>query len=212
MQVEPLYAQNFEELFRIHQKEYNIGLLNIEDMEPTLIKPYLESVFEKIPKMFKTIIDKNSFDESIKQLDEIYYILDECYEKEMLISYIKTLTSHFADVTDSPLMGVSLEKVEGDLCKYYHCDMNHLRLVYPLLGSGTLWLHEDNINREHLGKGQNELVIKDQSQIKQVPAKTISILKGQGHPTALKKAVVHASPPLSAKPEKRILLRIESLF
>ena len=79
MQVEPLYAQNFEQLFSIHQKKYNIGLLNIEDMEPTLIKPFLENVFEKIPKMFKTIIDKNSFDESIKQLDEIYYILDEFY-------------------------------------------------------------------------------------------------------------------------------------
>jgi hypothetical protein len=90
--------------------------------------------------------------------------------------------------------------------------MNHLRLVYPLMGPGTLWINDDNVRREHLGQGRNDLVVIDQNKINQVPNKTITILKGNGHPTGKNKAVVHASPVISKTLEKRILLRIESIF
>ena len=94
----------------------------------------------------------------------------------------------------------------------FHYDVNHLRLVYPLLGPGTLWLNDENVRREYLGKGNNDLVVIDQEKIFQVPEKTITLLKGNGHPTGKNKAVIHASPVISKSAEKRILLRIESLF
>lgn len=207
-----LYANNFEELYKIHDHQFNIAFMNVNQLVPEGLENYLASNFDKIPGMYKEIISKNNFEESISQLDEIYYVLDECEDKINLIQFIKTIVSNFADVTDSPDMGVSIEKVEGDLCKYFHCDMNHLRLVFPLLGPGTFWASEDNLRREFLGLGQNEKVIIKSDQIKQVPNGVISILKGQGHPSALGKAVVHASPPISQSCEKRILLRVESLF
>lgn len=212
MMVDSLHASTFEDLYGIHSKEFNIAFMDISHLSPMGIEDYLTEQFNKIPTMFKCIIAKDAFEETIDQLDELYYVLDDSDKKTELINFIKTLTSHFADVTDSPLMGVSLEKVKGDLCKYFHYDMNHLRLVYPLIGSGTLWTKEDNLRREFLGKGKNSEVIIDQTKIHQVPGKTITLLKGHGHPSAHGKAVVHSSPKISHIQEKRILLRIESLF
>lgn len=207
-----IQAQNFEELHSIHLKDYNVGFMDVSSMAPEEIKPYLEENFEKLPRMFKCIVEKDNFEETLAQIDELYYVLDESVEKHSLINYIKTLTSHFADVSDAPEFGVSVEKVKSDMCKYFHCDMNHLRLVYPLLGPGTLWVKEDNVRREYLGKGLNDKAIIDSEKIFQVPSYTITLLKGQGHPSAHGKAIVHASPNFSEKKEKRVLLRIESLF
>lgn len=144
-----LNATTFEELYLIHQKEYNIALMSVALFEPQNIKTYLEKNFEQLPQMFKCIISKDNFDESIKQLDEIFYILDD---------------------------------------------------------------NEENVRREQLGKGKNEEVIKNQDQIQQVPPKTITLLKGHVHPTAFSQAIIHASPPVSVTKEKRVLLRIESIF
>lgn len=207
-----LHALAFEDLYAIHRPEFNVGFMNIDQIVPAEIPSYLEKNYSKLPRMFKCIVTKNTFNESIEQLNDLYYVLDDNEAKLQLINFIKTLVSNFADITDSPEMGVSLEKVEGDLCKYFHCDMNHLRLVYPLIGPGTLYLAEDNIRREYLGKGLNDKVVIDETKIFQVPPKTISLLKGQGHPSAEGKAVVHASPVISHSKEMRVLLRIESIF
>lgn len=212
MMVESLRASSFEDLYKIHSKEFNIAFMDISHIIPVELENYLIEQFEKIPTMFKCIIAKDMFEETIEQLNELYYILDDSDKKTELINFIKTLASHYADVTDSPLLGLSLEKVKGDLCKNFHYDMNHLRLVYPLIGSGTLWAKEDNVQREYLGQGKNSKVIIDQSKIHQVPQKTITLLKGHRHPTAHGKAVIHSSPQISHTEEKRILLRIESIF
>lgn len=210
--IEALEATNFEDLYAIHNKEFNIGFMDVSSFSPPGIEEYLNEQFHTIPTMFKCIVSKDDFEETLKQINELYYILDESDKKTELINFVKTLISHYADITDAPEMGVSLEKVKGDMCKYFHCDLNHMRLVYSLIGSGTLWTKEDNLRREFLGKGMNEAVIIDQEKIYQVPSKTVTLLKGQAHPTAHGKAVVHASPKISSTQEKRILLRIESLF
>lgn len=212
MIIDAINAQNFEELFAIHSPEFNLGLLDIAELVPEGIEQYLIKNFDKIPTHYKCFISKEFFEESLKQVDDLYYVLDDGEEKTQLINFIKTLVSNFADITDAPELGLSLEKVKNDLCKHFHCDMNHLRLVYPLIGPGTLWTKEDNLRREFLGKGQNEKVIIDKTQIFQVPKNTITLLKGQGHPSAHGKAVVHASPQITHTQEKRILLRIESIF
>lgn len=210
--TDSLQATSFEELHRIHLANYNVGFMDVSSIEPESNKHYLEENFDKLPRIFKCIVEKENFEETLNQLNELFYILDDCEEKTSLINYIKTLTANFADVSDAPEFGVSVEKVTSDMCKYFHCDMNHLRLVYPLLGPGTLWVKEDNVRRQYLGKGQNDQAIIDQQNIFQVPLKTITLLKGQGHPTAHGKAIVHASPNFSEKKEKRVLLRIESMF
>ena len=212
MSLNCIQAENYEMLFDIHKMNFNIGLLNIEHNEPSRQRDYLDTNWNTIPTHYKCMIDKNNFEVEIEQLNDLYYILDESEDRLNLINFLKSLTSNFADVTDAPILGLSIEKVTGDLCRYFHCDMNHLRLVYPLLGPGTLWLSDDNARRENLGQGKNDLVVIDQEKIFQVPTKTITLLKGNGHPTGNNKAIIHASPLISKTSEKRILLRIESLF
>lgn len=207
-----LFAENYETLYQIHQKEFNIGFMNIQDIYPENLESFLIENFDKIPKFFRCSIEKNNFAQDINEIDNLYSVLGPSQERDELINFVKTLISHFADITDSPELGLSIERVDNDLCKFFHCDMNHLRLVYPLIGPGTLWVEEENVNRNFLGQGRNDLAIIDQQKIHQTPDKAITLLKGQGHPSAMGRAVVHASPVITKSKEPRILLRIESLF
>jgi hypothetical protein len=207
-----ILANSFEELFNIHNSQYNIGLMNVENVEPIDQRKYLENNFVNISTLFKLEIDKNHFESHLEELNYLFPKLSDDEDKMKLINFLKYVISNYADVTDAPVLGITIEKVVNDMCRFFHCDMNSLRLVYPLLGPGTLWVSDENVNRQFLGKGKNELVIKDSNQIFQVPIKTITILKGNGHVTGNNKAIVHASPKISETREKRILLRIESLY
>lgn len=205
-------ASSFEELYKIHNREFNIGLLSAEANEPEDMRAFLRDNFDQISSRFKCEIDKNNFVEELKQLNELFPLLDDSETKTEIIEFVKYLVSNYADVTDAPILGLTVEKVTGDMCRYFHCDLNSLRLVYPLLGPGTLWVEDSNVNRDYLGQGKNELVVKDSTKIFQVPPRTITLLKGNGHQTAYNCGVVHASPPVSKTKEPRVLLRIESLY
>ncbi len=205
-------ASSFEELYKIHNREYNIGLMRIDSIEPEDMRNFLHNNFDQLNSRFKCEVDKENFEADIKQLDNLFPILDDSESKKEIIDFVKHLVSNYADVTDAPILGITVEKVTTDMCRYFHCDMNSLRLVYPLLGPGTLWVEDSNANREYLGQRKNELVVKDPAKIYQVPPKTITLLKGNGHHTAYSCGVIHASPPVSITNEPRVLLRIESLY
>ena len=82
-----LYANNFEELYKIHDHQFNIAFMNVNQLVPEGLENYLASNFDKIPGMYKEIISKSNFEESISQLDKIYYVLDECEDKINLIGF-----------------------------------------------------------------------------------------------------------------------------
>lgn len=205
-----ILAKSYEELFSIHRREFNLGLMKSEI--PVRVTKYLEENIEEFPTIIKRTISKDHFEEDIEVINDLYLKTGDEPTRLEFVNHLKEIISNFADVSDAPLLGVSIEKVTSDMCKFYHCDMNHLRLVMTLLGPGTLWTSNENVNREHLRKSANELVLKDKDKVFQAKQNEIVLLKGQGHPTSHNLAIVHASPKIIQENKKRILLRIESIF
>jgi len=207
-----LEAGSFEELFKINLHQYNIGFMDLRDFEPQGLRQYLTENFNRLMPFYKMQIEKVDFEKDLLLIDKHFSHLPHSDEKFELIQFVKFLVSNYADVTDAPILGLSIEIVKNDLCSLFHCDMNSLRLVYPLLGPGTLWVKDEDVNRNYLGLRRNDLVVNDSSKINQVPLKTLAVLKGNGFYAGANRGVVHASPKISTTQEKRILLRIESLY
>lgn len=205
-------ACNFEELYEINKSHYNIGIMKIVNSLDENVKTLLVENFEELNTTFKCEIAKKNFEEDLKQLNDLYPYLEDKLKRDDLIEFVKYLVSNFADVTDAPLLGLTIEKVKDDMCRFFHCDMNSLRLVYTIIGPSTLWVEDSNVNREFLGQGRNDLVIKNKELIKQVPNNSIVLLKGNGFYNGQNRGVVHASPKISGSGEKRILLRVEALY
>ncbi len=66
-----LFADSYETLYQIHQKEFNIGFMNIQDIYPENLEEFLIENFDKIPKFFRCSIEKNNFAQDIIELESI---------------------------------------------------------------------------------------------------------------------------------------------
>ena len=89
--------------------------------------------------------------------------------------------------------------------------MNDLRMLCTYSGPGTLWLKEDNIDREALhASTDNEPIALDERMIQQVRTGDLVILKGAIYPKEGTKAAVHRSPAIEESGERRLLLRIDT--
>ncbi len=86
------------------------------------------------------------------------------------------------------------------MCRKFHTDINDLRLLCTYAGPGTLWVAEDENNRdydeEHIGEVR----------IHQADTGDILILKGALYPKG--KPVVHGSPTIEETDGKRLCERL----
>ena len=121
------------------------------------------------------------------------------------------LLSYFAEVSGVESFRVLWTTVNTNLCRRFHTDRNDLRMLCTYKGPGTLWLTEDNVNREALREMKgNESIVIDERRVQQVPTGAAVILKGAVYPLEGTKAVVHRSPTIEESGESRLLLRIDT--
>jgi len=124
---------------------------------------------------------------------------------------IETLLSIFNRITQAQSFRLLLATINTNMCRRFHTDVNDLRMLCTYSGPGTLWLTEDNVNREALETCKdNECIVKDESKIQQAPTGSVVILKGAIYPQQGTKAIVHRSPTIEESGEKRLLLRIDT--
>ncbi len=102
---------------------------------------------------------------------------------------------------------IHLKVIDNNACSKFHTDGYSLRLFSTYYGSGTQWLPEKATNRKVLGK-TNELIVKDPTQIQQMETFEVGILKGEVS-NSKSKGIVHKSPAIQHRGEKRIILRID---
>jgi Protein of unknown function (DUF1826) len=102
-----------------------------------------------------------------------------------------------------------LKTVVNDACRKFHIDGYDLRLLCSYAVPGTEWTYNDNVNRKHLGLGENEQIIKDWSYINQLKSYDVAILKGELPNQRTGKGVVHRSPEIEQQQKKRLVLRID---
>ena len=104
---------------------------------------------------------------------------------------------------------VKIEPVATDMCRLFHVDNNHLRMLCTYTGQGTHWLPNHNANRKFLGKGNNENIVIDPSNIYQAQKLDVLILKGERNPDNNIGGAIHRSPPLKTG-ERRLLLKVDA--
>ncbi len=123
----------------------------------------------------------------------------------------ESIIRRFGKVTDSDSFRVLLSVVDSDMCRKFHTDINDLRLLCTYAGPGTLWLTEDNIDRNALNALEEDgCIIKDESKIKQAETGSIVLLKGAIYPKENTRAAVHRSPSIEENGNRRLLLRIDT--
>ncbi|MBV6644046.1 MAG: DUF1826 domain-containing protein [Cyclobacteriaceae bacterium] len=175
--------------------------------EPSILA-YLKDLLGHNPKSIRLSVNQANIPNQIERVsahwDQYSTVDGQPFWKD--ISYI---VSDFLDFSDSGIGTMHLRIIEDNACTKFHTDGYPLRLFTTYTGKGTEWLPEKAVNRTALGTA-NEEIVKDQSQIHQMVAGEVGILKGE-LPKRRKsiKGIVHRSPEISQTSEKRIILRVD---
>lgn len=129
---------------------------------------------------------------------------------EILISDLTEVTQQFSAIVHSELVRFRLQVVDNDMCRYFHCDYNNLRLISTYSGDGTQWIANENLNRNKLGCQNNKEIVKDSSNIHQMKPFWVGIFKGELFLNNHGNGIIHRSPPISDRSKRRLLLRIDA--
>ena len=172
------------------------------------IANYIDNVLEELTSFI------HIFNDGIDS-DELYNLLDQhlpngpiANEKKILIDDILRLATLFETTIKSRNIKLQLEIITTDMCRLFHADYYRQRLLCTYLGPGTEWLDHSNVNRNALGKGRNNSIVKDETAIKRANTFDVLILKGQNFGEG-ELAVVHRSPPIIRHNKTRVLLKID---
>lgn len=190
-----------ETLHSIHEEEKNIAIFNrsivpleseIEILTENPIEIKLSGDIQKINSLLKKEFQNRKI------------------EANSILEDISNLLQTFSDIANCNSFRLVLERVEDDMCRRFHTDVNNLRMLCTYSGQGTLWLNEENVNRNALLnlEGNNEIVIEDNA-IQQAATGSVVILKGATYPKDGTIAIVHRSPAIEKANEKRLLLRVD---
>ena len=127
----------------------------------------------------------------------------------LLLADVSELLGLFARTARSSSFRLLLTTISTNMCRRFHTDINDLRLLCTYMGPGTLWVPDTFVNRNaYQSGGQNQEIVAEQAQIQQARAGDVVILKGALYPGA--NPILHRSPAIEGKGEKRLLLRIDT--
>lgn len=175
----------------------------------------IPEIVEYIQNTINQMKDLNYILDDDFDLEEAFQILDEDLpdgatkgQKEFFIADIIRLCSIFFRLTTSKKIRVQIEIVRTDMCRLFHQDNNRQRLICTYIGPGTEWLSNSNVNKNALGKGCNEKIVKDFQLINKAQEFEIIILKGAKYKRG-EIGVVHRSPPIENEKRVRVLLKID---
>ena len=172
------------------------------------IAAYIEDVYEQL-RSFSFIIN-NDFDvgKTRQKLNRHFPESSVNGQKEVLVDDVLRLASLFWEKTRKRTMVLKLEIVDHDMCRLFHQDYYRQRLLCTLKGPGTEWVDHDNVNRNALGKGRNDAIIKDDQKIHRAKAYDVLLLKGKKYGNG-RLSDIHRSPPIEHENTTRVLLKID---
>ncbi len=181
----------------IHLASKNIAIYQ-RDIEP------LSADLEQIADYEIKYHASGSVAEILSQLDDFFTNhLEKC---PSLFDDISEILGLFEQTTQKSSFRLLLETVSTNMCRKFHTDVNDLRLLCTYIGPGTLWMPDGAIDQK-ASKASKEMVM-DFAQKQQVAAGDVVMLKGALYPDA--NPILHRSPTIEEKGEKRLLLRIDT--
>lgn len=121
---------------------------------------------------------------------------------------IQRISKIFSTIANVSRPKIHLSVVNYMQCPLYHVDYVKMRLICTYIGKGTLWVPNVDVDRNHLGCGRNDHLIKSLDAVRQAENFDVLLMKGEANPTDLKNGLIHKSP--ETKGESRLFLRIDS--
>ena len=187
-------------LDNIHNNNINIAILNRG----------ISSLNKQVTSLTDQEINFKSSGNIDTILSEIITMLPP-KDYNLLLKDIENLLRLFKTTSNSESFKLLLATVNSNMCRKFHADVNDLRMLCTYVGPGTLWLPDDNINREALNNYENnESIVIDNNKIQQVETGSAVILKGAIYAKNTTNGVVHRSPTIEESGQKRLLLRIDT--
>ncbi len=189
-------------LMNIRQKEINIAIWNRD------IKHLQLEVKHLMQKSIKFHASGSIEDISLSLKND----LEENFEhsSQLLVDIIRQVEL-FERTSKASSFNLLLATVNTNMCRRFHTDMNDLRMLCTYSGPGTLWLTENNLDRDALYTPvSNDGIALNENEVQQAQLGATIILKGAIYPIEGTQAIVHRSPTIEESGQKRLLLRIDT--
>ena len=146
--------------------------------------------------------------------DSLYDTLGANNEAQLISTDVAEIVSMFCCLFDLKEVGLRLTTLDRAMCPKFHVDRVPCRLITTYSGIATEWLPHNLANREKLGvgsKGKTDSesgIYANSSDIQQLTAGDVALLKGESWIGNEGGGLVHRSPQLS-KDNKRLLLTLD---
>ena len=131
-----------------------------------------------------------------------------------LVDDVNELINMFCYLFHLNQVGLRLTVLREAMCPKFHVDQVPCRLVTTYGGVGTQWLPNYAVNRAKLGIGSKGLsdqesgLYNNESDMRQMAAADVALLKGEGWQGNQNAGLVHRSPTIPSS-ESRLLLTLD---
>ena len=200
--------QLVEEASRFVDSEEN--LLSIKRDKSHKIQTYLKKALPKIKSFDFSITKPDDIDAMRSEAGKLLPDLGDADEKKLFVEDMVDLCKFFQKTAEGKSLNVRLQVVSDNMCRLFHEDNIHQRLLCTYLGPGTELIQEPFVNRKRLGKGNNRRVVLDWNKVRQAENFEVIVLRGKLF-KGLKKGAIHRSPPLKSSTDQRLLLKIDEI-
>ena len=128
--------------------------------------------------------------------------------------YVGEVAGAFALLVGARVVGVRQVVADGPHCPRFHVDRVAVRGVLTVLGPGTEWLADTELDRSRLGHagGDDDAtsgLVKRWDRVERAESGSLAVFKGTAWPGIEDRAVVHRSPP--ADGARRVVLTLDWL-
>lgn len=197
----------WEDMIAINQPEYNIAIWqrDTDELVGHFAFLLLNNEWPAI-EGFGAVADiAAQLDNALKHVNGSAPASYSEFRKDIL-----SLAEKFAELMPDTTYRWRLMKVNGNMCRLYHSDINDLRLLCTYHGPGTLWLPNDNIDKSALRKGLADNIAIDPARVEQVKTGEVALLKGALHPNSGNGPIIHRSPTIEEHGRVRLLFRMDT--
>ncbi len=198
--IEQYYISNKESILaNIHEKGTNLCIWKRRVKHDII---HYAKHLTKIPNFsfeFK-LSDKDSLLEKFPPFDD--------GTAKPFIDDVLGIALRFQEITKIQNPKVHLSVINDMQCPLFHVDYVQMRLICTYIGQGTLWVPNADVNRNHLGCGRNDHLIRSMDAVRQAENFDVLIMKGEANESDPKNGLIHKSP--DTKGEPRLFLRMDA--
>ena len=134
------------------------------------------------------------------------YLVSTAGAYPFLLDDISELLGLFQKVTKASTFRLLLSTVSTNMCRKFHSDINNLRMLCTYIGPGTRWIPDEAIDLDAMARKEDTAI--DLQKVQQAGTGEVVVLKGALYPGA--NPILHRSPTIEEKGERRLLLRIDT--